>query len=260
MIEFEKLLKQQGRKTRVEVDMPSLPRTFEKELAGLYTQAIRTWAAAITESVVEAYGRELALRDDEVETEIQAIDRTMVQIIATFTRSWRDWATRAARNHYRTLARKLRYATNIELTSVMSAPDGTDATIEDLLKWNVELVRNITEEARQRIASAVYSGLTNRTPVAIVAKEIKEATGISTERAKRIASDQTVKLSSSLDAQRMKDLGVDGYIWAHSRKANPRLEHKDRDGKFIKFGSEIDKTDPPGAAPFCGCKRRMVLN
>jgi len=71
--------------------------------------------------------------------------------------------------------------------------------------------------------------------------------------------DQATKLSGALDAERGIQIGAPGYDWDHSDKAHPRLEHVARDGKYFAFGSQVDREDPPGFAPFCGCKRRIVL-
>lgn len=257
-IDLETVLRAQGKRAQIKVDMPSFPRWFEMELVSIYREVTQIWSKEVVRQLLEEYQRELQLRDSPEEV-LNRLDLIIVQALVTFDRKFRDWLDRGSAMHYRTLMARLRYATNVNLSTVIPLTSPTD-TFEDLLRWNTELVRNINEQTRQRIASAVYSGLTNRTPVATVAREIQEATAMSRARARRIASDQTVKLSSALDDQRMKELGVEGYEWMHSGKAHPRPEHKARNGDYFKFGSVVDRTDAPGQAPFCGCKRRMVLN
>lgn len=256
--EIERILKERGFTKHVELEMPSFSEAFELRLYKIYAAAIRTVSAAFANDLVSEYRQELRLKDS-VETTINSIDDRLVQALITFARNWRGWATDGTRLHYRVLVRRLKYATGVDLSTRMAA-GGPQATLDDLLRWNTELIRNISEEMRQKISSAVYSGLTSRTPPEIIAKQISEATGMARARARRIASDQTVKLSSALDDQRMRELGVEGYQWMHSGKLHPRIEHVERNGDFIKFGSKIDKEDPPGHAPFCGCKRRMVIN
>lgn len=257
-IDLESILKAQGKRAQIKVEMPSFPKWFELELVAIYREVTQIWSKEVVRQLIQEYSQELQLRDSP-EVVLNRIESGMVQAMVTFDRKFRDWMNRGVAMHYRTLMARLRYVTNVDLSTIIPLTSPTD-TFEDLLRWNTELVRNINEQTRQRIASAVYSGLTNRTPVAIVAREIREATAMSTARARRIASDQTVKLSSALDDQRMKELGMEGYEWMHSGKAHPRPEHKARNGDYFQFGSTVDKTDAPGQAPFCGCKRRMVLN
>lgn len=257
-IDLEKLLRARGKRAELKIEMPSFPKSFEQELVSIYREVTALWSKAVIRQLIEEYKGELQARDS-VETVLNSVDYEMVRAMVTFTRRFREWYERGTQMHYRLLMSRLRYATGIDLTDIIPLTSPTD-TLEDLLNWNTELIRNINEQTRQRIASAVYSGFTNRTPVNTITREIREATGMSTARARRIASDQTVKLSSALDDQRLKALGMEGYEWMHSGKLHPRVEHKARDGNYYEFGSSVDKTDAPGRAPFCGCKRRMVIN
>lgn len=254
---LRQILNERGVTKPISLELPVLSPVVEKELAGIYNQFLQTISASLLEDVVRGYKQSLLVRDN-LESVLRGIDKKTVQATLTFSKRWSAWAKAATRMHYKTLIRKLKYSTGVSLATSMGVA-GDEATMEDLLTWNTELIRGISEEMRQKIAASVFAGLTARTPVTQIAKEISEATGMARARARRIASDQTVKLNSALDAQRLKDLGCEGYQWMHSRKLHPRLEHKARDGDFIKFGSTIDKTDPPGHAPFCGCKRKMVL-
>lgn len=258
MNKLERLLKERGFTKHIELEMPSFSAAFELRLYKIYAAVIRTISAALVKDITAEYRKELKLRDS-VETSIGSIDEKLVQALITFARSWRGWADDGARVHYRLLTKKLKYATNVDLSTRLTV-EGDRASLDDLLRWNTELIRNISEEMRQRISSTVYSGLTARTPPDVIAKQISEATGMARDRARRIASDQTVKLGSALDAQRIQELGAEGYQWMHSGKLHYRPEHLARNGDFVKFGSRIDREDPPGHAPFCGCKRRLILN
>lgn len=258
-LDLPALIRASNRRTPLVVDMPTPSYSMERELAKIYLDVLSVWTKNTVSDLIAEYEQGLQVRDS-VETVLESVDQRTLQATLTFRKKWKAWADRGVRWHFKTLITKLKYATKLKLDDVIS-PSVTDGdTVNDLLEWNVSLIRNITADSRNKIASIVYSGLTSRTPATQVARQIREATGMSTARAKRIASDQTVKLSSALDASRLKDLGCDGYEWMHSGKTHFRPEHKARNKKYIKFGSEIDKTDPPGHAPFCGCKRRMVLN
>lgn len=256
--QLEKVLRERGVTNRLEIDLPTFSEAFELRLYKIYAEALRSITASVAKDMVAEYRAELQLRDS-VDSVLSSVDQKTVQAVLTFMRQWKAWSSDGSRMHYRGIVSKLKYATGVDLSTRMSA-GGEPATMDDLLRWNTELIRNISEDMRQKIASAVYSGLTSRTPQDVIAKHITEATGMARARARRIASDQTVKLSAALDNQRLVELGVDGYEWMHSGKLHYRPEHLARNGDYVKFGSKIDKEDPPGHAPFCGCKRRMVLN
>jgi len=136
---------------------------------------------------------------------------------------------------------------------------------------NVGLVRSVSDETRRRIADAVFRGLQARTPPRTVAKEIAEAVGIGRKRALRIAAHQNVVLSSQLNEERRRQAGITEWIWVHSRKRHPRLEHQERDGNLYtddpsKAGREYEgKTirpapeTRPGEEINCGCTSRALL-
>src|SRR5690606_13412847 len=117
----------------------------------------------------------------------------------------------------------------------------------------------VSDQARGRISDIVFRGLQNRTNSRQVAKEINEALQLGRQRSLRIASDQLHKLSVALDQERAEQLGSERAIWRHSKKRHPRLEHVERDGKYYAWNSGVMKNDPPGRAPFCGCRARPVF-
>lgn len=251
-----------SRRKSFSADMPIIPASYEKELARIYLKVLKVWIDSAIKEVTEQYAMTLPeMRTDSVSSVtsvLQSLDRRAVSAIITFTNEWQGWANRLTQYHYRRFITKLKYATGIDLSTQIGVM-GNQSTIEALLQRNVSLVTNVSDQIRQRIADAVFSGLQSRKPVKEIAAEIRKATGLGADRARRIASDQTVKTASALDEERMRQVGANGYEWVHSRKAHPREEHKARDGQYFEFGSEVDRTDPPGYAPFCGCKRRLKL-
>jgi len=240
----------------------------ETDLARLYIAIMRVWAVGVRNRILPAYRRSLeqqrandALTQDragDVEVEIGAVEGEAVRSIFTFRGLFQAWADAFQRWHMRKIVDMLRYSTNIDLTTQLHAGDVAE-TIEDVLARNVALVRNVSDQARGRIADAVFRGLQNRTPARDIAKEINEALGLGRDRSLRIASDQLQKLSAALDQERQEQLGATSFIWVHSGKRHPRIEHLERNGKEFDWKSEVGRNDPPGRAINCGCKARMVL-
>ncbi len=153
--------------------------------------------------------------------------------------------------HVNRIAAQLTYADNATLRTVLGP---ATETLEDYLVRNVALVRDVSDQTRGRISDIVFRGLQNRTPARDVARVIAEATGLGRKRSLRIASDQLNKLTGSLDQLRQEQLGFDSFVWRHSGKLHPRLDHLARDGNVYRWDSDVARNDPPGYLPFCGCR------
>lgn len=256
-------------KPRIEMREIIPTQAQETDLARLYIAIMRVWAVGVRNRILPAYRRSLEQqrandsltldRAGDVEVEIEATEQNAVRSIFTFRGLFQAWASVFQRWHMNRVISSLRYATNVNLETQLHASDVAE-TIEDVLARNVALVRNVSDQARGRIADAVFRGLQNRTPAREVAKEINEALGLGRKRSLIIASDQTIKLSAALDQERQEQLGATSFIWVHSGKRHPRIEHLERNGKEFDWSSEVGRNDPPGRAINCGCKARMVLN
>jgi uncharacterized protein with gpF-like domain len=149
----------------------------------------------------------------------------------------------------------------------LMGPEDVRAPISSWLAWNTDLVRDISAQARQRISTAVFSGLQNRTPSRDVAKQIREATGFARDRALRVSSDQLSKLSGSLAEERQRQAGIEQVRWRSSHKKHARQHHAAREGKlyYLETKKAVDgsETVQPGdwvsQPPFCGCRTLSVL-
>lgn len=230
------------------------------ELAKIYLRVIRLWRQCGAELLL-AYNPSPLTLDTPDETEAIMANYTAVEasIILAASRDIEEWIERVVRWH------NVRWASNVQSAAGVSVAEliQNEAIREDLLaalRRNVALVRGVSEQARERIAQAVWNGWMNRTPRSEIAREINKALALGRARSMRIAVDQTTKLSGVLDRDRMLEAGIDAFKWNHSRKTHPRLEHVARDGKIYKWSSNVAKTDPPGYAPFCGCKAQAWIS
>lgn len=240
----------------------------ENDLAKLYIAVVRVWAQGARDRILPAYRASLEQqmysdgltrdRAGDVEVEIEAVEGEAVRSIFTFRGLFQAWADAFQRWHMRKIVEMLRYSTNVNLETQFHASDVRE-TIEDVLSRNVALVRNVSDEARGRISDIVFRGLQARTPARDVAREINVALGLGRDRSLRIASDQLQKLSAALDQERQEQLGMTEFEWRHSGKKHYRPEHRARNGKTFPWASEVGRNDPPGRAPFCGCKAKGIL-
>lgn len=246
--------------------MPDIDPTYaqETDLFKLYMRVVRVWHEGARTTILPAYTRTLEqdalIRDtvQDVQIAIDKIENEAVRAIFAFSQAFQIWAADLSLWHLRKFVAQIKYATNVDLATLLGEGD-TRLTIEQFLARNVGLVRNVSDETRGKIADIVFRGLQARTPVREVAKEIQTATGLARDRAKRIASDQTVKLSAALDQERQLQVGMDDFEWMSSHKVHFRPEHAARDHKVFAWTSSVGVQDPPGRLPFCGCKAKGIL-
>lgn len=235
------------------------------DLASLYIAVVRVWQVGARDLILPAYQRTLdetaVVRDSvpDIEIAVAAVEQNALVAQLNFARLFTGWAESLQLWHMSKFIRGIKYISNVDLDTMMGPAD-TRLTMQEVIARNTALVRNVSDQVRGRISDSVFRGLQLRTPMREVAKEIAEATDLGRKRSLRIASDQTVKLAASLDRERQLQIGIAEFEWMHSGKVHFRPEHLARNHKVFAWDSEVGRTDPPGYAPFCGCKAKAYLN
>lgn len=259
-LDLKAILRQQGRKRPLALRPITTTQAQQRALYRLYLPVVNVWVSA-TPRITDEYARSLSQMTldspADVAEEITATEEGAVRAVFDFRAFFTEWAQALTLWHVDRIGQQLTYATGLELTQFLGP---VNLAVEDYLERNTALIRDISDQARGRIADIVFRGLSNRTPTRDVAKEIAEATGLARKRALRVAIDQTVKLSAALDRQRQFELGFTSFVWNHSGKRHYRPEHLARDGKVFSWDSEVAKNDPPGFQPFCGCRAAAYLD
>jgi SPP1 gp7 family putative phage head morphogenesis protein len=231
-------------------------------LLTIYARAIAPWIAAAPHIVAEYEHTLSGMTKDSPSTTGDAIDSVAAEIqrlVLLLTPELRQWALRVEQVHRGKWVASVLSATDIDLNTILTAGDVND-TVEASLNWNVSLIRDVGDETRKRIANIVFGGFQQRKAAAEVSKEISEAIGMARSRARRIASDQTVKLGARLNQARQEQAGISSFKWRHSGKRHPRSWHLHRDGKVYPWeNSGIAADDMPGVPPFCGCTAQGVI-
>lgn len=257
-LDYARLARAAGRRAPITLRPIRPTRAQERALARLYLTVLDVWT---TGRVLAAYERSLATYTGDspadIQAEIEATEQGAVRAIFDFGQLFRDWFHGLQLWHINRLGAQLTYADNVTLQTVLGP---ATETFEDLLARNVALVRDVSDQTRGRIADIVFRNLQLRTPARDVAREINEATGLGRKRSLRIASDQLQKSSAALDQLRQEQLGFTSFKWRHSGKVHYRPEHLARDGKIFSWSSEVARTDPPGYAPFCGCRAMAYMD
>src|SRR5699024_9534392 len=85
-------------------------------------------------------------------------------------------------------------------------------------------------------------------------------------RAKLIAQDQTNKITSRMNFERMRSVGVKEFMWIHSSaSANPRPKHVRADGNVYPIDDPPNVGDHgqpviPGEEINCRCRMKPVVD
>ena len=129
---------------------------------------------------------------------------------------------------------------------------------ENWIAQNTALIKSIPEQHMARVETIIRSGVMAGESPKSLAKKIQEATGITENRAKLIATDQIGKANGELTKFRQQDLGIKEYIWKTSRDERVRPLHQER--QDVKFSWDNPPSDgPPGIPIRCRCSASPVF-
>lgn len=251
------------------------PATLASDLyRATYLPIVEAWRVALP-AIEREYERTLsAMTQDspaDVQAEIDGAAEQVNRLLLLLTPQLQTWALRVEARVRERWRGAVLSATGVDLGTLLGVDD-IRATLETHIGWNTALVRDVSDQARQRIGNAVFDGLRNRTPARDVAKTIREAVAMSRRRSVGIAADQLSKLSSALADERRREAGITAFEWIHSKKAHPRARHVERNGNYYSdVPTDVGQTlngktllappqDRPGQLPWCGCQSRSVID
>ncbi|MCG3462670.1 minor capsid protein [Xenorhabdus bovienii] len=126
---------------------------------------------------------------------------------------------------------------------------------------NVSLIKSLPEQFHFRIEGAALRSISQAGEGAkTLLAEIKHIGGVTEKRAQFIAVDQTRKITTAANYERMKSAGIRKAVWHHSGgSAEPRQWHQKLDGEVFDLDNPpiIDERTGqrglPGELPNCKC-------
>nr|WP_241538318.1 phage minor head protein [Xenorhabdus sp. KK7.4] len=126
---------------------------------------------------------------------------------------------------------------------------------------NVALIKSIPQQFHFRIESAALRSISQAGEGAkTLLEEIRAIGSVTEKRAQFIAVDQTRKITTAANYERMKSAGIRKAVWHHSGgSAEPRKLHQKLDGQVFELDNPPiidDRTGQrglPGELPNCKC-------
>jgi SPP1 gp7 family putative phage head morphogenesis protein len=132
---------------------------------------------------------------------------------------------------------------------------------------NVGLIKSIQSDYLSKVNGQVMRSIVSGNGLQDLVPALKKYRGITLRKARNIAIDQTRKVYNAVNAERMKKVGINKFIWLHSGGGqNPRIEHIEMDGNEYSFDdlpvidSRTGERGIPGQAINCGCTMKPVYD
>lgn len=116
-------------------------------------------------------------------------------------------------------------------------PAGLRDSITASVAENVGLIKSVQQQYHERISGAVLRSVqSGGQGQKEIFEELQKIGGIADDRAKLIARDQTSKITTQMNAERQKSVGVKKFQWLHSGGgAEPRKLHLELNGKIFSY-------------------------
>lgn len=126
---------------------------------------------------------------------------------------------------------------------------------------NTALIKHMKQQYVDQLQADIYRNITNGGGVTDIAHAITERTAKTLRHASLIATDQTGKVLSQLDAYRSQKVGFDRYVWRSMEDGRVRPKHQALDGRVFKYDDPAggDEGQLPGEPIRCRCYQEPVV-
>lgn len=149
-------------------------------------------------------------------------------------------------------------------------PKDLQEKIQAHIKENVALIKSIPDEFHLKVENSInrsiQQGLGTNNIYNTALENMEKAKFSQEKRASLIARLETAKISSTIQLEKMKAVGIKKFRWRHSAGGlNPRELHISYDGKIFSFDNlpiideKTGQTGLPGTIYNCRCYLEPVI-
>lgn len=110
---------------------------------------------------------------------------------------------------------------------------------------NVKLIQSIPEQYLGQVENIVLTNVRAGGRPSAIAEQLVKQYGISQNRAKFIARDQTAKVNSDLNSRRQQNAGFEYFQWSDSNDQRVRDRHREIANKVTAYGKGVYRWDNP---------------
>ena len=246
------------------------PRAVRAEYERAVNEALQA-----TRNAVQFIGSRVAAGDSQGDV-AAIIDASLRESRATLdaqTRNISDqFINRLSAIQKQRVERSIARAFGVDVASIIDTPQ-VQEELELARIANERFITSANERYWSRTIQAVDSAFRGQTfPEGSLVNHLRAVSGISRRDAKRLARDQTAKLTTDLNRIRQEAAGINSYIWRDSRDervvgnpggryprgSNAHRDHWSRNGKEFRWDSP-PPDGHPGQAIQCRCTAEPVI-
>ncbi len=260
------LAKMATRRRKGSVTLPPV----EESAAGVraYRAALRRMLKAIAKEaqagVVERYKAEQQVGnrfgDMADESWFVGLVSLTIRLLAEVDRTVDDILRLEARRNTKGFMRAARRAIGVDLAGVIQEND-MDAALRSVMLRNAGLIKNLAEDATNRVQQATLFAYTNGHSVRQLQSRLRNEFGILDRRAQLIARDQLSKASADFNRLRHQQAGITHYRWRTSADERVRERHRRLDGIVYEYDKPTGAEEglPPGQPVACRCIAQGIV-
>lgn len=161
------------------------------------------------------------------------------------------------------LAEEIRRAIGVDVSAILRGNAGMLQSMKAATKDNIALIKTIPEQYFDRVTETVTNGWNNGMRWETLVKQIERDGGVTENRAKLIARDQTSKMNAAFNQERQQQVGIEKYEWSTSRDERVRESHAEMDGRVCEWAKPPIVDGEPvhaGEAIACRCAAIPIVD
>lgn len=172
---------------------------------------------------------------------------------------------RAEAENGKAFLKSVNKAVGIEVFGAQSEALTTE--LEAAAVENAHLITTIPEQYLNKVSTTIMERMRGGYAPSVIARDLREQSGITRRRAKIIARDQTAKLNGELTKLRNKAAGIAYFRWVTSKDGRVGDDHRKAAERDVGFGKGIYRWDNPpkegipgrATRPNCRCTASPVF-
>lgn len=184
---------------------------------------------------------------------------TIEQLLQRYAEALTPWAERAAAEMLTEVNRRdetawMQQAAELSRAlrqEIRTAPTG--ATMQALMGEQVSLIKSIPLDAAKRVHKLTIEGIEDSTRASEISKAIQASGDVAKSRADLIARTEVARTASTLTEARALHVGSPGYFWRTSGDSDVREDHRELEGKFIRWDDPPIADKRTGRRAHAGC-------
>ncbi|WP_226886314.1 phage head morphogenesis protein [Pasteurella multocida] len=170
-----------------------------------------------------------------------------------------EFVSRGNVQNQREVGENLKRQTGLDLQAFLNQNTTVLNKMSVMTTANVQLIKSIEQQYLDKVQTIITQGAISGKLNRDLAKEIRDLGGVTENRAKFIARDQSSKINAALTQARHEELGIKKYRWSTSGDERVRDSHAENDGKVFSY-DDPPETGHPGHEINCRCVQIPVLD